>query len=388
MIDASDTAPERTGHSKIHAARQFILQRVLSGRYAVGSRIPPEAELITELGYSRSTIREAVSSLVHDGLLERRQGSGTYVLSNRPMDDAGYLAMRQSLRIGMVVPSRYVVGPSPFMLRVVRALSRPQPGMPAIEVRLLVAEPDYRGVGQLHVLDAVEHKLVDAVVMTIAPPTPADLDVLAAQNVPLVFLSGPPEDDHYRHSRVWTDLSAGVAKAVTYLNLAGREQIGLILGRRGGYTASEFLAGAVRAQVRLGQTHNVSRVRYVEDDAGLIPQALRELVAEGADALLCCDDETALVCLRVLKELNLKVPGEVAVLGANDTSGDPTLATLALPFDQIGQALLDILCHALTSSRASVRQQSFMPHLLVRASVPLLPRESTTALAGEEVATA
>src|SRR3954454_20318446 len=55
--------------------------RIRSGEWTVGTRIPPEPALVDLLGVGRNTVREAVQSLVHAGLLERRQGSGTYVLS-------------------------------------------------------------------------------------------------------------------------------------------------------------------------------------------------------------------------------------------------------------------------------------------------------------------
>jgi DNA-binding FadR family transcriptional regulator len=62
---------------------QVIVQlrdQVTSGVWPIGSRIPTEAELAQLTGTSRNTVREAVQALVHAGLLERRQGSGTYVL--------------------------------------------------------------------------------------------------------------------------------------------------------------------------------------------------------------------------------------------------------------------------------------------------------------------
>lgn len=47
----------------------------------MGSRIPTEPELTELTGTGRNTVREAVQALVHAGMLERRQGSGTYVIS-------------------------------------------------------------------------------------------------------------------------------------------------------------------------------------------------------------------------------------------------------------------------------------------------------------------
>lgn len=53
-----------------------------SGEWPVGTRIPTEPELVEALGVGRNTVREAVNALVHAGVLERRQGSGTYVIAS------------------------------------------------------------------------------------------------------------------------------------------------------------------------------------------------------------------------------------------------------------------------------------------------------------------
>ncbi|MEV4512337.1 FCD domain-containing protein [Dactylosporangium sp. NPDC049525] len=52
---------------------------IAAGDWPVGTRIPPEHRLTEELGVSRNTVREALSALVHLGLLEARPGDGTYV---------------------------------------------------------------------------------------------------------------------------------------------------------------------------------------------------------------------------------------------------------------------------------------------------------------------
>src|SRR4051794_41871554 len=58
-----------------------LRDQIIAGTWAIGSRIPTEAELAQLTGTSRNTVRDAVQSLVHAGLLERRQGTGTYVLA-------------------------------------------------------------------------------------------------------------------------------------------------------------------------------------------------------------------------------------------------------------------------------------------------------------------
>ena len=60
----------------------LIRAEIESGNWPVGGRIPTEPELTLLTGTGRNTVREAVQSLVHVGMLERRQGSGTYVMAD------------------------------------------------------------------------------------------------------------------------------------------------------------------------------------------------------------------------------------------------------------------------------------------------------------------
>src|SRR5689334_9008176 len=52
---------------------------IASGRLMPGMRLPPEHALTAAFGVSRATLREAMAALRRDGLIEARQGSGTYV---------------------------------------------------------------------------------------------------------------------------------------------------------------------------------------------------------------------------------------------------------------------------------------------------------------------
>lgn len=53
-----------------------------NGHWAVGDKLPPEMQLMEEFDVSRNTLREAIRALVHAGLLETKQGSGTIVCSS------------------------------------------------------------------------------------------------------------------------------------------------------------------------------------------------------------------------------------------------------------------------------------------------------------------
>ncbi|ANW20851.1 FadR/GntR family transcriptional regulator [Streptomyces clavuligerus] len=71
------TSPRRSGLTDQVIAQ--LRNQITAGAWPVGSRIPTEPELVEQLGVARNTVREAVRALAHNGLLDIRQGSGTYV---------------------------------------------------------------------------------------------------------------------------------------------------------------------------------------------------------------------------------------------------------------------------------------------------------------------
>ncbi|MFJ9416141.1 FadR/GntR family transcriptional regulator [Streptomyces sp. NPDC101227] len=68
---------------------------IANGEWAVGTKIPAEPVLVEKLDVGRNTVREAVRALVHTGMLEPRQGDGTYV---RASSDFGAAVQRRLRR--------------------------------------------------------------------------------------------------------------------------------------------------------------------------------------------------------------------------------------------------------------------------------------------------
>ena len=70
-----------------HQLMQRIADDIEKGNYPVGSRIPPEHELEETYQVSRVTVRRALAELTAEGLLERKQGKGTFVSTPRISQD-------------------------------------------------------------------------------------------------------------------------------------------------------------------------------------------------------------------------------------------------------------------------------------------------------------
>ncbi|MCK6186401.1 FadR/GntR family transcriptional regulator [Pseudomonas sp. EYE_354] len=67
--------------SLVDQAVEQLRLRIAAGVWAVGERLPTEPELCAELGISRNTVREAMRVLAFSGLIEVRQGDGSYLRS-------------------------------------------------------------------------------------------------------------------------------------------------------------------------------------------------------------------------------------------------------------------------------------------------------------------
>ncbi|WP_412988767.1 GntR family transcriptional regulator [Pediococcus siamensis] len=60
-----------------------IKKSIEAGKWKIGDRIPAERDLAEQFNVSRMTLRQAIQTLVDEGILERRVGSGTFVANQK-----------------------------------------------------------------------------------------------------------------------------------------------------------------------------------------------------------------------------------------------------------------------------------------------------------------
>lgn len=97
---------------------------VEEARYAPGSKLPNENELSKALEVSRTTLREAISFLVAQGVLEIRRGKGTFVAEELPaagMDLSSLTGLRARERARDLFEMRLIFEPATVALACQRA---------------------------------------------------------------------------------------------------------------------------------------------------------------------------------------------------------------------------------------------------------------------------
>lgn len=101
-----------------------ISRSILRGDYQPGSKLPPEREIATQLGVSRTVVREALRSLEIMGLVESQVGGGSFVKEyslDRVLDPiADYFSSDECL-IDEIIETRLILEPEMAKLAAVRA---------------------------------------------------------------------------------------------------------------------------------------------------------------------------------------------------------------------------------------------------------------------------
>jgi len=141
--------------------------------------------------------------------------------------------------------------------------------------------------------------------------------------------------------------NANAAFMVTnHLVSTGRRRVGHIAGIRGTAAAEDRLEGYRRAIDGLGLEPDELVVDGDFAGSGGYSGA-KELVSRGVDAIFCANDATAEGALRALRELDLRIPEDVALAGFDDLDFaahlDPPLTSIRQGVHQQGMEAARVL---------------------------------------------
>jgi DNA-binding LacI/PurR family transcriptional regulator len=105
--------------------------------------------------------------------------------------------------------------------------------------------------------------------------------------------------------------------------------------------------------------------------------AASRLIRAGATGIVCASDPLALGAIRAVRRAGLTVPGDVSVVGFDDSAfmncTDPPLTTVRQPIEAIGRAAVAMLTGQMEGSAVPVEELIFEPELVVRGSTGPAP---------------
>ena len=183
--------------------------------------------------------------------------------------------------------------------------------------------------------------------------------------VPVVTLHYPAENQ----SGVVLDYVANFYEATEHLIELGHERIGFLGSHWNDNTPlSNQGKGYGLAMRNHGLTPNYTSVSTINAEGGY---RLGKELGDQFTALVCRDDYTAIGICRGLRESGIRVPDDVAVVGYGDIDAaaymTPALTTLAMPYEAIAQAAMDLMLEQL-EGQDTPRQVTLRSRLVVRES--------------------
>ena len=350
-----------------------LLSAIAAGRYAVGARLPSEAQLVARHGVSRPTVIRALKEMEAEGVIERRMGSGSFV--RRPATNA--TATRQ---LGLLIPGLGRTEIFELICGELAAVAR------AHDFSLLWGSSEHPGtsadlsLGQARECCEQFIRLrVGGVFFAPFELVPgreeANLEIaerLRMAGIPVVLIDrdlGPfPKRSDF--DLVGLDnMAAGHLLAEHFLKL-GCERIAFVARPHSASTVDARIAGVREALARRGMELVRDWVRIGEPTEA---RCVRGLVAGRRwDALLCATDRTAAELLQELQKQGHRVPEDIRIAGFDDvryaTLLSRPLTTVHQPCREIAVAALRAMLDRIAEPTLPARSQLLTPTLVVRES--------------------
>ncbi|MFJ3714964.1 LacI family DNA-binding transcriptional regulator [Streptomyces sp. NPDC090057] len=193
---------------------------------------------------------------------------------------------------------------------------------------------------------------------------------LAERDIPVVLVNASIEGLDF--PCVACDDAVAVEQAWRHLASLGHERIGLVLGPSDHVPSRRKLEAArVVARRAGGELPEEFVARSMFSLEGGQAAAAR-LLERGVTGIVCASDPLALGAIRAVRRRGLTVPGDVSVVGYDDSAfmncTEPPLSTVRQPIEAMGRAAVELLCAQLQGSRSHPGELLFEPELVLRGS--------------------
>ena len=347
-----------------------LKREILDRTFFPGMRLPNEKILARRLQVGQVTLRSALARLEAEKLVERTPGKGTFVseISARRT----FLVVLPDGTETLETPSRYVLS---GLTAAAEKLSVTLEHCPASLLMSFSAQ-ECQGM--------IERNRISGVILETghARPDSALVEKIRSFNLPTVIPHGLPGDAGNSGFLVLrTDERSAFADGLLTLRDHGHKRVAFLrlylpaeeLTSIRGYSDAELLEFARNN----GMDADPGLLKTVSNSQEEISAAVRSwmLSDDPPGAIMCHSDRIAMrVCL-VLKELNIKVPQQLSIMGYSNFPGSqlmiPALSTIDIHLRECGQMALEQLLQAdQWFRRGTTPPEIFTPYeIILRESI-------------------
>lgn len=319
-------------------------------------------------GVSRATVSRVVNGYPHirPEIRERVQ---------RVINETGYrpnllarsLASDRSNIIALVIPSgAKAVFTDPYFPCLTQGISRAA-NLNNLTLALFAVHTEEEE--ERTILSILGTSLIDGLIITSDNKGDIFIPQLLKHEMPFVQIG------RSRHSekiyRVDTDNVHGSYLATEHLISVGYQRIATIATNRN-CSGDDRFEGYCNALAQHGRSVDDNLVVYGDYSLESGYHAMKALIPQRPEAVFITSDTMAMGALQALRDANLRVPEDIAVVGYDDlppaTQVNPPLTTIRQPIEETGYLAVEMLIQILSGEAPASRQLILPVELVVRAS--------------------
>jgi GntR family transcriptional regulator of arabinose operon len=369
--------------TKASMVKQKIKAWIIEGKVLPGEKIYSENELVKMFEVSRHTVRQAVGDLVHEGWLYREQGAGTFV-SNKPAQAQSQPVSLTGKNIGVITTyiSDYIF---PSIIKGIESY------LSAHGYSLTFACTDNDPEKEKQCLEAMMNRNIDGLIVEPTRSSSYNPNLhyyleMEQNNTPYLMINqyypqlNPP-------NIILNDEKGGFVATDHLIKLGHQKVIGLF--------KSDDIQGLNRMQgfIRAFRENNIPFfsemiVTYTtEEKEETLPHRLKEILLSEENrptGIVCYNDEIAINVLNLLRELEIKVPDDISIVGYDDSylteASETKITSVTHPKMDMGiEAAKWIVAAVEKREKESIEkwQKIYDPELIIRNSTSAVKRNQS-----------
>ncbi|MBE5917842.1 MAG: LacI family transcriptional regulator [Pseudobutyrivibrio ruminis] len=297
-----------------------------------------------ELGLSKTTVSRAISG---KGRIseETRTKVNEYIknINYRPSAVARSLAANRTFNVGLVVPADSALGEMPYFQTLMTGVCDK-----AIEFEydVLIILADNDGITPL--INAVEKKKIDAVIVSRCEKDSKVIDFLKTRSIPYVVVGNPMDDavpyvDH--------DNLGAAAKLIETLIDNGITKMALIGGGENINVTHSRLEGFLKGYENRGLTADENLIFLNMHKSKRMDSVLKSAISQGVQCIVCMDDMLCNSVLNCLHNDGILVPKQIKLCSFYDSNllstSKPAVTSLFFDAKKLGALCLETVLRRL-----------------------------------------
>ena len=346
---------------KYQLVAEELRKGILEGTYQ--KTLPTELALCAQFQVSRQTVRQALSLLETEQLIERRQGSGSHIRQQQGSAPRPH----RSIAVVTTYISDYIF---PSILREIEAVCSKNDSTPLLFATQNQFANERKILLKLLETEQLDGVLVEGTKTGLPNPNIRLYQKLMEKGIPLVFIHGNYEqlpDTLF----VLDDNAAGSRMLVEYLYEKGHRKIGGIF-KYDDLQGRQRFAGYIDAMQELGLPLEDQHVVWYSTDQkerflkeGIDEERARTFFSS-CSAVICYNDEVALRVVSYLNKTGFAVPDDVAVVSFDNSQyselSSPRITSLSHEPHNVGRMAAELLFRIL---RGEACASALAPWVLV-----------------------